>query len=228
MLVAPGKITAIERDRRHPWRHWVQVGLEEPVPLDEKVVLALDLYVGMELDGELIERLESIELAVRAEREALRLVARRVYSSGEMDTLLRRKGYGELVIREVLHKLESLGYLDDRLYARLWVEGRMHARPMGRWRLKHELMQRGIDPDIVSETLEDLMADTDETEVALNLARTWWERHPPASRSARGRRQHLARLAAFLQRRGFNPSTIAEVLRQVAGQFQDPADSLPD
>lgn len=216
MLLAPGKITSIERDRRRPWRHWVQVGVEEPVPLDEKVVLAFDLHVGMDLDPELVECLSSREMVIRAEREALRLAARQAYSSGEMEALLRRKGYGEEAIREALRKLESLGYLDDRLYARLWVEGRMHARPMGRWRLKQELLQKGIDPDLVSKTLQEVLGDSDETEVALHLARSWWERHPPASRSSRDRRQHLARLAGFLQRRGFNQSTIVEVLREVA------------
>jgi len=219
--LAPGKITAIVRDRRHPWILWVQVGLEDPVPLDEKVVLAFDLHVGMELDGELIERLGTREIAARAEREALRLATRRAYSIREMEALLRRKGYGEEATREALEKLESLGYLDDRLYAKLWVEGRMYARPMGRWRLKHELRQKGIDPDIVSQTLKAVLADGNETEVARKLARSWWERHHPASRSARGRRQHLGRLAAFLERRGFSHSTIAEVIRQLGGDYPD-------
>lgn len=141
---------------------------------------------------------------------ALRLLAIRPRSIREMRDRLQSKGYERPVIEATVAELCELGLLDDRKFAAQWVESRMALRPMGPSRLRAELLTKGVDRGIVEATLSKYSAETDERSEALALARK-------KIRTLQGLESGPARrrLAGFLGRRGFESSTIAEVLKTV-------------
>ncbi len=129
---------------------------------------------------------DPIDLATRALRNRDR-------SRRELDDRLARAGIPEPARREALERLERVGYLDDRRFA----AGRARAlaqRGYGNEAIRHDLTGRGIEPE------------TAETAVA--------ELAPEAERAAllAARLGPDGRLAARLQRKGFDVETVASVL----------------
>jgi len=82
----------------------------------------------------------------KAERAALRLIARAEQCSNGITRKLERRGCDKDSIREVVSRLCELDLINDSRYARLWLQSRLRfARsPM---RLLSSLCARGIDHD---------------------------------------------------------------------------------
>ena len=60
---------------------------------------------------------------------ACKLLTTRRRTRRELEVHLGRKGFSSEVISLVLEKLEHYGYLDDKTFARLWVEQRLAKEP---------------------------------------------------------------------------------------------------
>jgi regulatory protein len=79
----------------------------------------------------------------KARVAALRLLAQRRLTEASLWQKLMRKGYPDDEIREAVAACRRDGYLDDALFAALFVEGRSKA--VGDARLVAELVRRGVD-----------------------------------------------------------------------------------
>mgnify|MGYP003514685769 CR=1 FL=1 len=81
---------------------------------------------------------------------ALRLLARKGYSRAALRAKLAAR-FGEAEAEAALGRLEAMGYLDDRAYARAFVETR--ARRYGPRKLRALLLARGVPEEVVEEPL---------------------------------------------------------------------------
>jgi regulatory protein len=171
------------------------------VPAD--VVSRLGLAVGQLLKGEVVARLDRAADEEGAFRAGLRSLERRAHAAHELAGKLERKGHPSDAVAGAISRLEHLGLLDDSAFARLYVSARS-ARGRGPVRIRHDLQQLGIAPDLIATALRDIPAnDADPLEQPRALAR----RRAPQLRNlpvdARRRR-----LLAFLARRGFTGSDV--------------------
>ncbi len=82
---------------------------------------------------------------------ALRMLAQRRLTEAQLRTRLARKGFAEDEVRSAVERCKSAGFLDDALFARLFVDGRTKA--IGNARLVAELVRRGIDSDAARESV---------------------------------------------------------------------------
>ena len=172
-------------------------------------ILEHGIAVGQEITAEQMSLLsESLELR-RARDAMLRLLSSRPRSEGELRTRLRQKKFEEAVIDAAVADLRRLGYVDDRQFAGAWVQGRLAGRGAGRTRLAQELRARGVDRQIVDESLAGISEET-EAYRALDKAQRRQQRLRDEEPEAQRRK-----LASFLQRRGFSYETIDQVLRSV-------------
>ncbi len=200
-----GAITALEPQQKREGRVNVYVDGIFAIGLFEEVVIALGLHLGQKITPERLAEISAAETLRRAKDDAYRLLSFRARSEKEIRDRLGRKGYEEPVIEEVLASLRGYGYVNDAAFAETWVSER--GRTRGRRALAHELRQKGIAGDIAAEALNE--AKTDEAEFAAALAaavKRVGERPKDASREGQ------AKLAAFLQRRGFGWDVIRPVL----------------
>lgn len=140
---------------------------------------------------------------------ALRILSRRMYTVREMEAKLKGQGCPDEVAQEVLAYLQEKGYLDDRFYARLWVERRLDLKPMGRRRLAWELKQKGVPEEVVAKALAEVTAEEEEERALRLVARRF---SLPEEREKAG---------AFLWRRGFSPEVINRVLRRLTEEKGD-------
>ena len=82
---------------------------------------------------------------LRAEKTALRLVARAEQTVFGLSRKLERRGADTACSGAVVSRLLDLGLLDDRRYARLWLESRIGRQASSPVRLLAALRARGVD-----------------------------------------------------------------------------------
>ena len=86
---------------------------------------------------------------------ALRLLARKKYSTKEMHDKLNKKCLSSTDIVSVIDKLQEYTYLDDRDYAESYIYTKSHTtRPISTRSLAYLLMQKGIAQDIIDQELQ--------------------------------------------------------------------------
>jgi regulatory protein len=206
------KVTAIERAIEGAPRLAVFIDGREAFTVSEDLARRLGLRVGAEIGEEDVRELQVDSERVRARESALRLLAVRARSRSELSDRLRRKGVAPGVVEQVLTGLEDVGLVNDRGFARLWVEERLRLRPVGPRRLVHELLEKGVARAVVDEIVADAFCEEPEIEVA---------RRAVGKRAARagGRpdARELARIRSLLLRRGFSFEVAREVVEELSG-----------
>ncbi len=146
--------------------------------------------------------------AQRARVYAVRLIKFRERSERELRDKLALKGFSPQAEEAAVAYAKRSGLVDDALFARLWVAGRIK-RPFGARRLRWELRRKGIAPSLIEEALSVATEGVREEDVVRGLVR-----------ARRGRMKGVPvlkvkeRLFRTLTRSGFKREIIFDVLRQ--------------
>jgi len=101
---------------------------------------------------------------LRAEKAALRLIARAEQCTAGLSRKLEKRGHERTCVNAVISRLTSLRLLDDSRYSGLWLESRLRLARSPR-RLLISLCARGIDRDDAGAALKKVLDE--ETEFAL-------------------------------------------------------------
>jgi regulatory protein len=120
---------------------------------------------------------------------------------------LARKGFEQQSISNVIELLKESGFLNDESFARAYVDDKTRLNDLGAYRLKAELRKKGIDEDLIKETLSDLEPDIE------HLVELVQKKY---SNSLTGDENSTMRKAAgFLQRKGYGYDVIKKVLEKL-------------
>lgn len=203
-------ITGLEIQKHD--RERVSVYLDGEYAFGLSPIAAAQLKTGQVLTQAEIDALCTLDEVTRAVDYAARLLARRPHSTAEIRRRLEARQFSASAIDQALDRLAELGYVDDRAFARYWVENREQSRPRGPQALRYELRQKGIAADLI----ETVLAETNPRDSALRAAQT-------ALRRWRGQTRAAVRqkLGAFLSRRGFDYETVHEAVSALIEQLED-------
>ena len=198
-------ITRLSMQRRDPAR--VNVYLDGRFAFGLAATLAEErgLRVGHALRPEEIAALQADDELGKATDRALAFLTYRPRSVREVRDRLTKKGVEPEVVEAVLARLAGWGYVGDEGFARYWIENRGANQPRGRRLLQQELRLKGVEKETIDRALEE--SELDEEAGALALAR----KRLPQLRALDEPTQRR-RLAAYLQRRGYDYPTTKRAL----------------
>jgi regulatory protein len=197
-------VTRLETQKKNPQR--LNVYLDGEFAFGISRAAAPWLSEGDQLSQEKVQDLQRSDLLESAYQRALNFLSYRDRSEQEIRHNLTKKEIPADIIQEVLDKLRQSNLVDDRTFARSWIENRSQFKPRGRRALSVELMRKGISREIIEEELEGL----EENQLALSCAR---KRAP--------RFQHLEleafqkKMFSYLNRRGFSYQISREIVQEV-------------
>ena len=139
------------------------------------------------------------------------MLARRRLTEAQLWLRLERLGHEAEAIAESVERCKRDGFIDDKLYARLYVENKRKA--VGDVRLVGELVRKGIDRDAALEAVRSL--EGGEAQRCSAAYEVLARKLPNAAYAAAARK---------LERLGFPAATIYRTLRRhaaIEGPFAD-------
>lgn len=147
-----------------------------------------------------------------AKYKTIRYLGYRARSEEEVKNYLSKLGYPLPVISKVLNWAREYRFLDDSEFAYRWVETRRRLKPMGKLRLRQELLAKGITEDIIADSLLGLSSE-EEYLSAFQMAE---------SRVMRSSRPvSPERVLGWLGRRGYPADVCYRVVRELADRHRD-------
>lgn len=135
---------------------------------------------------------------------ALKYITDSMKSEKQVKDRLSAKGFSDEVITAVCEKLFSYGLLDDRKMSELYVE--QTSSRHGKKRIAEMLRRRGVNEEIISETLNIV---GDQYEAACNAAGKFM-------RTRERTRENLSKLFRHLVYKGFEYETVMRVVNEFA------------
>lgn len=187
-----GKITALRSQQRR--RDRVNIYIDGAYAFSLQDILAAELHIGQTLDEAEVQVLQERDASESAYEATLRYLSFRPRSEQELRRYLARRALGEQTIDDILARLAQAGLTGDRQFAEFWVENREAFRPRGRWALRAELRQKGVETEFIDEALSEI----DEDESALRAGEQVLRRYARDDEPT-----FYRRLMGHLQRRGF-------------------------
>jgi regulatory protein len=138
---------------------------------------------------------------------ALDILGRRENTRAQLRRKLLQRKFDPADIERTLDDLTAAGFLDDARAAKTFARHASNIKGQGRMRIARELAVKGVDPELVAQTLD---AQIDPTEEAERL-------QAALEKKARGRdlgdRKESGKVWQSLVRLGFAPDAVSKALR---------------
>lgn len=214
-LAMSRKITALSVQKRNPQR--VNVELDGEFAFGLARIVAAWLQVGQDLSEEKIAQLQSEDGREVTYQQALRFLSYRPRAEAEIRKNLQGHGSSEEEIRAALERLRRSGLVEDTRFAQQWVDNRSEMRPRSRRALAYELHQRGVDRQVIEETVAGLDDEQLAYQAGSRQARRWCNLEWSEFRQ---------KMYAYLSRRGFGFESTSPAVARIWAELQ--ADTLRD
>jgi regulatory protein len=145
---------------------------------------------------------------------ALRLLAGRAQSSGELREKLKRRAAHPGDVDTTIGRLKELGYLNDQRYAESFAASRLAGEKFGKTRVIQDLRQRRVAPSLAERTVEKVYQDVDEQALIEDWIRRKYRTAPREGLFAD--QKDLASAYRKLLRAGFRTGEIVKSLKRFA------------
>lgn len=121
--------------------------------LYEDVILKFNLLLTKEIDDNLLNDINKMNNEYEVYYAALNTIKNRIKSIYELRKYLENKGYDLELIDKILLKLIDQKYLDDRIYARSYINNQIVTTSHGPIRIKNDLLNKKVESNIIDDEL---------------------------------------------------------------------------
>jgi regulatory protein len=186
----------------------VELDCGETLTIPRQAAGLYGLAAGQTMDRAAYEQLKAESQRYRCRMTALDYLAICPRSLAEMERQLVKKGFDHDLVTEITSGLVEAGYIDDADYATRYITNRLGKKLVGKHLLARELQKRGVHRDIIRQALKESAAllDTFDDVYAAALKKY---------ATLKDKKNGLAKLAYFLQGRGFDGEMIASVIEKL-------------
>lgn len=148
----------------------------------------------------------------RVFQRAIKLLSAKSRSIAELrELLMHGRGASKVDVEEALARLTEYGYLDDERFAVGYAATKVRLRPVGRRRLKQDLVMKKVPQETVEQALDQVFAETAEAEL---IDRAIEKRVRLRGRPAN--RDEAKKLFDHLLRQGFPFELVSEKVRAIS------------
>ena len=145
-------------------------------------------------------------LLQKAKNYAFLLLKFRPRSEKEIYERLKKKKFNAQIIKGALFFLKDKGFIDDKYFAKAWIESRIK-KPLGFRKLKSELRIKGIDEEIIDFQINEIKENYPEADIVARIAKEKFEKTKGIVPQKAKRR-----IYGYLLRRGFSPEVVIDAL----------------
>ena len=185
------------------------------------IVEQFKLEKGQTITSAELSEIKGADTLRKAKKRALYLLGERLMCRGELKTKLT-KTYGETVAEEAVEYASGLGYINDEEYAPKLAEYLIKRKHWGTRRARLEMLHRGLDRELVENTLADIPEDELDEELTALISKKYSQK----IRDYDDRRRTIAALA----RRGYDFGAIKRCIDAYLenSEFDDEFDEIYD
>ena len=142
--------------------------------------------------------------------KALKFLSYRPRSEKEIRDKLRRKKASEEIINKIISRLKENNFLNDEEFAKWWIEQRTNFKPRSVRLIKIELKQKGIDKELIDETIDHLPSTIDDLSSAKKLIEKRISRYKNLTPDKK-----FQKIARYLSSKGFDYDIIKEIFKDL-------------
>ena len=213
------KITEVEPQKKSPRRFNIFLDGQFAFGADEDLVVNYRLIPGKSIEDKDLEKLLFEAEVGKLMERMYRIFSLRQRSEKEIRDYLRTlsfkrklKGQEEisnLAIDSLIDKLKKKEIISDEKFARAWVEARRKSKHKGERAIRQELLQKGINKEIIDLIFKDNTDYKEEELAQLTLERKIkiWKSLPSL--------EFKKKAYDFLFRRGFDYNIIRSVVEKI-------------
>lgn len=163
-----------------------------------------DLKEGQELANEVYEEIRTDILIKRARKRAMFLLEKMDRTESQLRNKLRQGFYGEDLIDDAVAYVKKYHYIDDNRYAQTYV--RYQKERKSKRQIKMDLMQKGVDREIIEQAIEMEYGAESEQELIMK----WVEKRKYKIGNSDVKEKQ--KMYQFLMRKGFRSEDILHIL----------------
>lgn len=128
------------------------------------------LCSGMEITEDTIERLKQKDEPQLAFMSIVAYLNYGMKTEYQIVKKMREKGYSSKAISQAVEKAKQYHFIDDVYYTEEYIQNHGKSRKQGEYRIRQDLMQKGIPKELIDEKIEMLYSEEDKYHNAYALA----------------------------------------------------------
>ncbi|MGX4763167.1 recombination regulator RecX [Holzapfeliella sp. JNUCC 72] len=175
----------------------------------EQVLIQFELAKDKELTKEQVETIKSAQVYSKAEQAALNFLSYKMRSVAEIEQYLAKKEYTEDISQQVVTRLQEMGYLDDRMYAKAFITESLRLKKDGPYKITQKLNQKGVSSAISDQKLAEVSFE-DWEQVAMRTISSLLRQTEKQSV-----RQIETKIRQKLMARGFTGDIITQLMQTI-------------
>jgi len=164
------KITAIEKQRKDG-RYNIFLDGEFAFGLYKESIFDFGLRVNDEIDEKKAAEIREYDEAGFGKKIAYSFLNYKTRSEKEVRKKLKEKKISEKSIEKIIESLKSLKFVNDGLFAKMYVESKLLHKPQGRRLISNKLKEKGIDKETAEQTIQEHYTEETEIKKAKDLLR---------------------------------------------------------
>lgn len=157
------KILKYKKNRQGKYVVYLDDGRE--LILYEEVILKFDLLLTKEVEDSQIEEINNVNFEYDVYYVALKSIQSRFKSTSDLISFLKNKEYPVDLIDKAIDKLTKQGYLNDRSFAKSYINSQMNTTSHGPNRIIGDLINKGIDTSIIDDEIVVFSEDIQEEKI---------------------------------------------------------------
>lgn len=118
--------------------------------LEKETAVIFGLKLNKEVDEKELEQAVIKSEEKRSFEKAISLIEKKMNTKKELKDKLLKRGFSEDCIKSTINRLEEYHYIDDDLYAKLFIEQNPN---LSKKMISNKLIQKGINKEIIEKNL---------------------------------------------------------------------------